>query len=63
MAENRIIFNIYQSVMCYISMDSSEQALQINGKLFYIWESFFELTTIFKIIVALGFCMCGGEGD
>ena len=28
---------------------------------FQISESFFELTTVFQIIVALGFCMRGGE--
>ena len=29
---------------------------------FQISESFFELTTVFQIIVALGFCMRGGGG-
>ena len=40
-------------------MDSSRQALQTNGKFFLILESYiyiyFELTTIFKIIVAFYF--------
>ena len=39
-------------------MDLTRQALQTNGKLFFqISESFFELTTKIKIIVALGLCM------
>ena len=42
LAENIIFSNQYQgviidqSVMCYISMDSSRQALQTNGKLFFL---------------------------
>ena len=52
--------NIDQIAMCYISMDLSRQALQTNGKFFsnfgfiYIYI-YFELTTIFKIIVAFYF--------
>ena len=42
---NFLILNIDQIAMCYISMDSSRQALQTNGKL--ISKSFFELTVIF----------------
>ena len=33
-----------ESAMCYISMNSSQQALHANGKLFLISKSFFELT-------------------
>ena len=42
------IVNIDQSAIYHISINSSRQALQINGKLFFqISESFFELTTLF----------------
>ena len=54
--------NIDQSAMCYTSMDSSQKALQTWKAFFPISESFFELTTIFKIIVVLGLCMRGGGG-
>ena len=43
-------------------MDLYRQALQTYGKLFQISKSFFKLTTIFKIIVALGINACV-EGD
>ena len=45
-------------------MDLSQQALQINGKLFSNFQFVFELTTIKKkkIIVTLGLCMRGGGG-
>ena len=43
------------------SINVSQQALQINGKLFFqISESFFELITLFKIILAFGLGMRGG---
>ena len=55
--------NIDQISMCYISMDSTQQALQTNGKLFFISDSFFELTsTLKKIIVELRSCLRGGGG-
>ena len=53
-AENRKIFKQivgyeYWSCIYFISMNSSQQALQINGKLFFqISDSTFELTTLFK---------------
>ena len=49
LAENRKYSNEWRSVnidqiaMCYISMNSSRRALQTNGKLFIISESFFKL--------------------
>ena len=43
------------------SIDLARQALQAHENL-QISEYFFELTTIFKILVALGLCMQGGEG-
>ena len=49
LAENRKYSNEWRGViidqitMCYISMDSSRRALQTNGKLFIISESFFKL--------------------
>ena len=53
--------NIDQSELYYISMDLTQQALQTNVKFFFqILKSFFELVTIFKIIVALGLCKRGG---
>ena len=45
--EKRVV-NIDQIAMCYISMDSSRQALQTYESFFFqIFESFFELTTLF----------------
>ena len=35
--------NIDQSAMCYMSMDSSLQALQANGKLFSNFEFVFRI--------------------
>ena len=45
-------------------MDSSQRALQTNGKLFQISESFFELTAIFynNSGLGLGLCKRGGGG-
>ena len=40
--------NIDQSAMCYLSMDSSRQALQTYESFFQVFELFFKLTTIFK---------------
>ena len=40
--------NIDQIAMCYISMDSSRQALQPSVKLFSNFESFLELVTKFQ---------------
>ena len=37
--------NIYQSAVCYVSMDLSQQTLEINGKLFSNFEIIFELIT------------------
>ena len=55
--------NIDRSEMCYISMDLTRQGLQTNGKFFFqISESFFELVTFLKIIVALGLFKRGGGG-
>ena len=61
--------NIDESAICYISMDSflQAQALQTNGKLYQISESFFELSTFFfffffLIIVALGLYRRGRGG-
>ena len=42
--------------------DSSRQALQTNEKIFQIFRILFELTTFFKIMVALSLCMRGGGG-
>ena len=50
------------NVGCYTSMDSSQQALQINGKLFPITELFFELVTIFRNNVGVGFMQARGGG-
>ena len=44
----------------YKSMDLTQQSLQSNKLMesfFQISESFFELTSIFKIMVELGLCM------
>ena len=43
-------------------MDLTRQTLQTNKKLFSNLESFFELVTFFKIIVALGLCKPGLGG-
>ena len=40
----------------------SQQALQTYGKFFLILESFYKLTTIFNIIVAVDLCRSGGGG-
>ena len=45
-----------------ISMDSTWQALETNGKLFSILESFFELTTFFKNNSHVVVSMQGGGG-
>ena len=46
--------NIYQIAMCYISLDLSQQALQINGKFFWNSKLVFEILAanwkIFKLI-------------
>ena len=58
-------FKTRECVMYYkiISIDSTQKALQINGKLFFqISESFFDQITIYKIIVTLGLCKRGGGG-
>ena len=46
-----------QVSLCFISMDSSRQALQTNGNFFFIIFRIY----IFLIIVALGLCMQDGE--
>ena len=52
---------MYQTAMCYISIDSSWHALQINGKPFSNFGIIFWIT-LFIIIVALGLGMRGGGG-
>ena len=54
--------NIDQSEMYYISMYLTNRLFKLIWNFFQISVSFFELVTIFKIIVALGLCK-RGEGQ
>ena len=54
--------NIDQTVMCYISMELTRQALQTNGKLSSNFGLVFRINYIqFFKIVELGLCLRVGE--
>ena len=53
LTENQKIFKRVarrESAMCYISMDSTRQALQTNGKLFPNFGIIFRISYIFSIL-------------